>query len=160
MIMNEKIRASEVQLTGVNGEDLGVVPTKEALAMAKRLKVDLVCESLLSSPPPCRLIGAGAAKDAAAGAKKRDRAPKVKEIRLTPHIEEHGFDTKMSQAERILKTGDSVLFVVKLSGSKESETAKALLERLAKGLAPYGVKKTGIHTSGKQATVQLDAKEG
>lgn len=159
MIMNEKIKASEVRLIGVDGEDLGIVPTKEALAEAKRLKVDLVCESLLSSPPPCRLIGAGAAKSAAAQAKKRERAPKVKEIRLTPHIEEHDFDTKRTQAERILKAGDSALLVVRLSNGKESEAAKALLERLVKELAPLGAKKTGIQTSGKQAAVQLDAKE-
>lgn len=56
MIKNEKIRAAEVELTGLNGEQLGIVPTSEALAMAKRLKVDLVCLSLMSSPPPCKLI--------------------------------------------------------------------------------------------------------
>lgn len=62
MLMNEKIKASEVRLTGLSGEDLGILPTSEALAMAKKLRVDLVCTSLMSSPPPCKLIGAGDAK--------------------------------------------------------------------------------------------------
>lgn len=155
MIKNEKIKASEVQLTGVDGENLGVVPTPEALAMAKRLKVDLVCTSLLSSPPPCRLIRAGAAKEAAQQERKREREPKVKEIRLTPHIEEHDLETKRRQAENILRAGDAVLFVVRIQG-KEGAAAKELLEELLKQLRPVGAKKTGIQLSGKQAAVQVD----
>jgi len=155
MIKNEKIKASEVQLTGVDGENLGVVPTPEALAMAKRLKVDLVCTSLLSSPPPCRLIRAGAAKEAAQQERKREREPKVKEIRLTPHIEEHDLETKRRQAENILRAGDAVLFVVRIQG-KEGAAAKELLEDLLKQLRLVGAKKTGIQLSGKQAAVQID----
>ncbi|HZG75570.1 MAG TPA: translation initiation factor IF-3 [Paenibacillus sp.] len=158
MIMNEKIKASEVALVGVDGEDLGVVKTSEALAMARRLKVDLVCESLFQSPPPCRLVGAGTARDAKQQEKRKSREPKVKELRLTPGIETHDLDTKKTQAERILKGGDSALFVVKLSGAKEGEAAKRLLEDLIRELAPHGSKKTGVQVSGKQASVQLDPK--
>jgi translation initiation factor IF-3 len=155
MIMNEKIKAAEVHLTGVDGEDLGVVPTSEALAMARKLKVDLVCTSLMSSPPPCKLMGAGAAKQEAQQARKREKAPKVKEIRLTAQIEEHDYDTKRQQAERILSSGDAVLFVVKLQG-KEGPRAKELLEALLKDLSGVGRKQTGIQLSGKQAAVQVD----
>ncbi|WP_274361324.1 translation initiation factor IF-3 [Paenibacillus thermotolerans] len=155
MIMNEKIKASEVWLTGVDGEDLGVVPTKEALAMAKQLKVDLVCTSLMSSPPPCKLIGAGAAKDEKRQADKKSRQPKLKEIRLTPQIEEHDYETKKLQAERILASGDAVQLVVKVQG-KEGAKAKELLERLVKELSGAGRKQSGIQLSGKQAAVQLD----
>ncbi|WP_284644926.1 translation initiation factor IF-3 [Paenibacillus silviterrae] len=155
MIMNEKIKAAEVLLTGVNGEDMGVVATSEALAMARKLKVDLVCTSLMSSPPPCQLIGAGAAKQEAQQARKREKAPKVKEIRLTTQIEEHDYDTKRQQAERILSSGDAVLLVVKLQG-KEGVRAKELLESLLKDLSGVGRKQTGIQLSGKQAAVQVD----
>ncbi|WP_166244848.1 translation initiation factor IF-3 [Paenibacillus turpanensis] len=155
LIMNEKIKASEVQLTGLDGEDLGIVPTSEALALAKKLKVDLVCTSLMSSPPPCKLIGAGAAKQQAQQEKKKERAPKVKELRLTPHIEEHDYDTKKQQAERILRSGDSVLLVVKVQG-KEGQKAKELLERLVADLCGLGKKATGLQLSGKQAAVQVD----
>jgi len=155
LIMNEKIKVSEVLLTGLHGEDLGILSTKEALAMAKQLKVDLVCTSLMSSPPPCKLIGAGAAKEQAQQERRREQAPKLKEIRLTPQIEDHDYDTKKNQAERILKAGDSVQFVVKISG-KEGAKAKELLEELIKDLSAVGKKKTGIQLSGKQAAVQLD----
>ncbi|RKN83784.1 translation initiation factor IF-3 [Paenibacillus ginsengarvi] len=155
MILNEKIKASEVELTGVNGESLGIVPTKEALALAKKLKVDLVCTSLMSSPPPCKLTAAGAAKQEAQQDAKRERAPKVKELRLTPQIEEHDLATKTDQAARLLKSGDAVLFVVRIQG-KEGAKAKELLESLLKELKPLGRPTTGIQLSGKQAQVQLN----
>ncbi|MBP1155689.1 MULTISPECIES: translation initiation factor IF-3 [unclassified Paenibacillus] len=155
MIMNEKIKASEVSLTGLNGEDMGIVPTSEALALAKKLKVDLVCTSLMSSPPPCKLMGAGAAKQEAQQDRKKERQPKLKEIRLTPQIEEHDYDTKMQQAQRFLKSGDSVMLVVRIQ-AKEGAKAKELLEALIKDLSQIGRKKTGIQLSGKQAAVQID----
>lgn len=155
MIMNEKIKASEVQLIGINGEDLGIVPTSEALALAKKLKMDLVCTSLMSNPPPCKLIGVGAAKQEAQQARKREHKPKLKEIRLTPQIEDHDYETKKQQAERILKSGDAVLLVVRIQG-KEGAKAKELLEALLKDLSPMGRKKAGIQLSGKQAAVQID----
>ncbi|MCF2943083.1 translation initiation factor IF-3 [Paenibacillus tarimensis] len=155
MLKNEKIKAKEVQLTGVDGEDLGVVSTKDALAMAKELKVDLVCTSMMSSPPPCRLVRAGVAKEEAQQARKREKAPKVKEIRLTTGIEEHDYETKKLQAERILQSGDAVLLVVKVQG-KEGARAKELLEELRRELKTSGTPATGIQVSGKQAAVQLN----
>lgn len=155
MIMNEKIKASVVELTGVNGEELGIVATAEALAMARKLKVDLVCTSLMSSPPPCRLIRAGDARQEAQAAGKRTREPKVKEIRLTPQIERHDYETKTGQAERLLKSGDSVLLVVRIQG-KEGAKAKELLETMRKELKHCGNPATGIQLSGKQAALRLD----
>ncbi|MBD7970767.1 translation initiation factor IF-3 [Paenibacillus gallinarum] len=154
MIKNEKIKASEVHVTGLAGEDLGLMSTSEALKLAKELKVDLVCTSLMTSPPPCKLIGAGAAKQEALAEKRKDRAPKTKEIRLTPHIEEHDYDTKKTQMERILKTGDIVKLVVKIQG-KQGEAAKKLLEDFIRDLKPLGKPSTGIQLSGKQAVVEL-----
>lgn len=159
MIKNEKIKASEVWLTGVNGEDLGVVPTTEALALARKLKVDLICTSLMSSPPPCKLAGASQAKQEALQekqqARKQEQGAKVKEIRLTPQIEDHDLETKKRQAERILGAGDAVQFVVRIQG-KEGAAAKALLETLLQDLRALGRPRTGIQLSGKQAAVQVD----
>jgi translation initiation factor IF-3 len=159
MIMNEKIKASEVLLTGIDGEQLGVMPTSEALALAKKLKVDLVCMSLMSSPPPCKLIGRGAAKQEKQQekqqARKKEQPLKVKEIRLTANIEDHDYETKRNQAQRILEAGNAVQLVVRIQG-KEGAKAKELLENLLRELAPYGKKNTGIQLSGKQAAVQVD----
>lgn len=160
MIKNEKIKASEIELTGLNGEDLGIMSTKEALALAKQHKVDLVCLSLMTSPPPCKLIRAGAAKQEAQQEKKKSgKSPdkrKVKEIRLNLQMEDHDRDTKQAQAERILKKGDSVRLVIQVHGSKEGAAGKEWAEQLSKSLAEYGSKTTGIQVSGKQVVVQLD----
>lgn len=158
MIMNEQIKASEVLLTGVNGESLGIVTRDEALVLARQLKLDLVCESLMSSPPPCKLISRGAAKQSASIAKqearRKERLLKAKEIRLTPHIEEHDYDTKLRQCEKLLASGNAVDLVVRIQG-KEGPIAKALLEQLLKDLGGSGKKDTGIQVSGKQAAIRL-----
>lgn len=154
MILNEKIKASEVRLTGIDGEDLGIVPTSEALAMARKLKVDLVCTSLMSSPPPAKLIGSGAAKEQAQQERKRAQPAKLKEIRLTPHIEDHDYDTKKRQAERHLSEGDNVLLTVKIQG-KEGPRAREVLQRLIDDLRHAGRPSSGIQLSGKQAAVQI-----
>ncbi|MGG4128145.1 translation initiation factor IF-3 [Paenibacillus illinoisensis] len=160
MIKNEKIKASEIELTGLNGEDLGIMSTKEALALAKQHKVDLVCLSLMTSPPPCKLIRAGAAiQEAQQEKKKSGKSPdkrKVKEIRLNLQMEDHDRDTKQAQAERILKKGDSVKLVIQVHGSKEGAAGKEWAEQLSKSLAEYGTKTTGIQVSGKQVVIQLD----
>uniref|UniRef100_UPI000470BCE0 translation initiation factor IF-3 n=1 Tax=Paenibacillus graminis TaxID=189425 RepID=UPI000470BCE0 len=110
VLLNEQIRASEVVLTGLRGEQLGVVSRLEALALAKAAGADLVCTSLMSSPPPCSLMAKGKAKAAAqketaAGRKSgadrqaggNGKKEKVKELRFTAQIEEHDYDTKLRQ---------------------------------------------------------------
>lgn len=158
MILNEQIKASEVQLTGLKGENLGIVSRSDALALAKQYKVDLICTSLMSSPPPCKLASRGAARQSADEVKSKLRneaAPKVKEIRLTAGIETHDYETKLRQAGKLLASGHAVQFVVKLQG-KEGPKAKALLEQMLKDLALSGKGATGIQVSGKQAAVQVN----
>lgn len=155
MLINGKIKAAEVQLIDNNGDDLGIVSTSEALALAKKLKVDLVCTSLMSSPPECRLISVGDARQQSQQAQKKERTPKLKEIRLNLQIEEHDYETKKQQAERILTSGDSVLLVVRVQG-KEGPKAKDLIESMLKELQAVGRKQTGVQVSGKQAYVQIN----
>lgn len=158
MVINEKIKALEVQLTGVDGEDLGIVSTKEALQMAKDLKMDLVCLSLLSSPPPCRLVQISDFKNQTDKEKQKQRKAekglKVKEIRLSAYIEDHDYETKKRQAERILTSGDAVQLVVRLE-KKESILAKELVQRLIKELTSVGKQEKGIQVSGKQVTAVI-----
>jgi translation initiation factor IF-3 len=159
LLINEKIKASEVLLTGVDGENLGIVSRDEALAMARRLKVDLVCTSLLSSPPPCKLVSSGDAKQASSQQNREQRLKeqpvKAKELRLTARIEEHDYDTKRRQASELLAKGHPVDLVVKIQG-KEGQMAKELLERLLADLAKEGKRATGIQLSGKQANVRVN----
>ncbi|WP_341280681.1 translation initiation factor IF-3 [Paenibacillus sp. FSL H8-0537] len=160
MLMNEKIKASEVELTGLNGEPLGVVSRAEALALAKQHKADLVCLSIMSSPPPCKLMGRGTAKQEASQAKRQEKAQgqpvKVKELRLGIDIEQHDYDTKQRQAAKLLESGSAVQLVVRVQGGKQGAAGKTLLERLLADLAEQGKPQTGIQVSGKQVMVQVN----
>ncbi|MGZ0040390.1 translation initiation factor IF-3 [Paenibacillus ottowii] len=165
VLINEQIKADEVVLTGLSGENLGVVSKSEALAMARSQGADLVCTSLMSSPPPCSLVAKGKGKalvQKKAGASKTNNGraasgkEKVKELRFTAHIEEHDYDTKLRQADKQLCSGKPVQLVVKAPGAKEAPIAKALLERLLGDLKEVGVKETGIQTGGKGSQVKLN----
>jgi translation initiation factor IF-3 len=156
MIINEKIKASEVQLSDINGKDLGIVSTKEALRMAKALKVDLVCLSLTSSPPPCKLVPQAAYKNQLNQEKQKDRQSdkgrKIKEIRFSVSIEDHDYDTKKRQAERLLASGDTVQLTVQVE-KKNSPESKNLMDRLIKDLNNCGKPQTAMQISGKQIVV-------
>lgn len=163
--INEQIRATEVVLTGLRGEKLGTVSREEALNMARSQGADLVCTSLMSSPPPCTLMPKGKGKAAAqkektaskaSGSKAEGGKEKVKELRFTAHIEEHDYETKLRQADKHLRSGKPVQLVVKASGAKEAAAAKVVLERLVTDLKEAGVKDTGIQTGGKGSQVKLN----
>ncbi|WP_127508074.1 translation initiation factor IF-3 [Paenibacillus humicus] len=169
VLINEQIKAFEVMLTGLNGEKIGVVSREEALALAKAAGADLVCTSLMSSPPPCSLTPKGKGKDKARqdaktagkgapshGGKSGKSGEKVKELRFTAHIEEHDYDTKLRQADKLLRGGSAVQIVVKASGAKEGAAAKAVLERLLDDLKEAGRKESGIQTSGKGSQVKVN----
>jgi translation initiation factor IF-3 len=153
LITNEKIKALEVYLSGIEGEDLGLVATKEALRMAKALKVDLVCLSLTSSPPSCKLVKQSDYIMEQVKEKHKERKAqtlmKTKEIRLSAFIEAHDYDTKKRQAERILATGDAVQLTVQIE-NKQNQAAKMLIERLLQDLASYGKPDKGLQISGKR----------
>lgn len=166
VLINEQIKAAEVELTGLKGEKLGTVSRSEALSKARAAGADLVCTSLMSSPPPCSLVAKGKGKAAAQAARKGSTSrpqqgsgssqEKVKELRFTAHIEEHDYDTKLRQADKHLRSGKPVQLVVKSSGSKEAAAAKAVLERLVADLKEAGTKASGLQTSGKGAQVRVN----
>ncbi|MFB5761371.1 translation initiation factor IF-3 [Paenibacillus medicaginis] len=168
VLINEQIKASEVVLTGLHGENLGIFSREEALSMARSQGLDLVCTSLMSSPPPCSLVAKGKGKalsqqkKAAAGKADsgkpagKNAKEKVKELRFTAHIEEHDYDTKLRQADKHLRSGKPVQLVVRASGAKEAAVAKMVLERLLADLKETGVKETGIQTSGKGSQVKVN----
>lgn len=158
MLINEKIKASEIELTGIDGEDMGIMSTKEALKIAKELKVDLVCLSLTSSPPPCQLMPRQTAQKKQAKEKqalnKQEKGPKMKEICVSATIEQHDYETKKRQAEKILSGGDWVQINVRLQ-RKESDAAKRIVAEFVQDLSHCAEKEKGIQTSGKQVSVVL-----
>lgn len=118
--INGQIREKGVQLIGVNGEKLGVVSTREALEKAEEENLDLVLVAPNGNPPVCKIMNYGKYKFEQAKkekeAKKKQKVLEVKELRVTPNIEEHDFEFKSKNARKFLQDGNKVKITVKFRG--------------------------------------------
>ena len=125
LLINEKIRAKEVQLIGANGEKLGVVGIEEAL--------DLALVSPNVQPPVCKLMNYGKYKFEQAKrekeSKKNQKTFELKELRVTPNIEQHDFEFKAKNARKFLQDGNKVKITVRFRG-RELNYVKAGEETL------------------------------
>ena len=133
LLINEKIRAKEVQLIGANGEKLGVVSLDEALDKAADAKLDLALVSPNAQPPVCKLMNYGKYKFEQAKREKESRKNQktfeLKELRVTPNIEQHDFEFKAKNARRFLEDGNKVKITVRFRG-RELNYVKAGEETL------------------------------
>jgi translation initiation factor IF-3 len=117
---NEDITAPEVQLIDGEGENKGVVKTRDAMLQAQEAGLDLVIISPNSSPPVAKFLDLGrfkyAAQKKAAEARKKQKVIEVKEIQLRPNIDTHDYDTKMKAVIRFLEDGDRVKVTMRFRG--------------------------------------------
>ena len=115
---NNKIK--EVQLIGDNGEKLGVLNLNEALEMAQEKKLDLVLVAPQAKPPVCKIMNYGKYKFEQAKkekeAKKKQKVVEIKEIRITPNIEEHDFSFKAKNARKFIEEGNKLKITVRFRG--------------------------------------------
>ena len=118
--INEQIRVKEVQIIDNEGNKIGPVSLNEALDMAFDKKLDLVLVAPNAQPPVCKLMNYGKYKFEQAKrekeAKKKQKTFEVKEIRITPNIEEHDFGFKSKNARKFLEDGNKVRITVKFRG--------------------------------------------
>ena len=118
--VNGQIRAKEVQLIGDDGEKLGVISFKEAMAKAEEKKLDLVLVAPQAKPPVCKIMNYGKYKFEQAKkekeAKKKQKVAELKEIRITPNIEEHDFGFKAKNARKFIEDGNKLKITVKFRG--------------------------------------------
>lgn len=113
-MINEEIRSSKVRLIDDEGEQIGVIPIKEALKMAENKHLDLVNVAPNAKPPVCKILDYGKYKYDALKkekeAKKNQKVINVKEIRLSPNIEKHDLEVKANQASKFLSNENSKSF--------------------------------------------------
>ena len=117
---NEDIVSPDVQLIDAEGENKGIVRTRDAIAMAQELGLDLVEISPNAAPPVAKMLDLGrfkyAAQKKAAEARKKQKVIEVKEIQLRPNIDTHDFDTKMKAVTKFLGEGDRVKVTMRFRG--------------------------------------------
>ncbi|MBO5349185.1 MAG: translation initiation factor IF-3 [Clostridia bacterium] len=118
--INEQIKAREVQVIDENGQKVGKLSLNEALDMAFEKKLDLVLVSPNSDVPVCKIMNYGKYKFEQAKkekeARKKQKTFEVKEIRVTPNIEQHDFEFKCKNARKFLEEGNKVKITVKFRG--------------------------------------------
>jgi translation initiation factor IF-3 len=130
---NEKVRAREVRLIDEDGKQLGIVPTFEALKLARERELDLVEISPKATPPVCKIMDYGKFKyqlaKKAHEAKKKQTVVQVKEMKLGLKIEEHDLGVKVRHMREFLTDGDKVKTVIMFRGREILH--KAMGENLA-----------------------------
>ena len=118
--INGQIRAKEVQLIGENGEKLGVVNFYDELNIKKKKKLDLVLVAPNAKPVVCKIMNYGKYKFEQAKkekeARKKQKTAELKEIRITPNIEQHDFEFKAKNARKFIEDGNKVKITVRFRG--------------------------------------------
>ena len=116
--INEQIRISPIRLIGAEGEQHGIVPTAQALEMAREAGIDLVEVAATERPPVCKIMDYGKFKyeQSRKSSKTKTHQQKLKEIRVRPKTGEHDIETKVNQARKFLEHNDKVLVNVLFRG--------------------------------------------
>ncbi|MCT4597015.1 MAG: translation initiation factor IF-3 [Vallitalea sp.] len=139
-MINEQIRDREVRLIDDQGNQLGIMSARDAQKLAKERNLDLVKISPKAKPPVCKIIDYGKFRYEQAKrdkeAKKKQNIISVKEVRLSPNIEQHDIDTKMKHAKKFLNNGDKVKVSVRFRGRELAHTAvgRGILLKFAESL--------------------------
>ena len=142
--LNEEITAPQVRLLGPEGEQLGVVSIRDALAQAEEAELDLVEIAPTAEPPVCRIMDFGKFKYQEAKrqheAKLKQKQVQVKEIKLRPGTDENDYQIKMRNMVRFLNEGDKVKVTLRFRGRELShqEFGMRQLERVKADLESIG----------------------
>ena len=143
--VNERIRAREVRLIDEEGQMIGVMPSGQALSLARERGLDLVEVSPMASPPVCKLMDYGRFKYEQSKkeneARKHQKVSELKEIRLSPRTDDHDLDVKGRKIEEFLGEGDKVKVGVRFRGRElaHPEIGRRLLDKILEGLKGIAV---------------------
>ena len=143
--VNERIRAREVRLIDEEGQMIGVMPSGQALSLARERGLDLVEVSPMASPPVCKLMDYGRFKYEQSKkeneARKHQKVSELKEIRLSPRTDDHDLDVKGRKIEEFLGEGDKVKVGIRFRGRElaHPEIGRRLLDKILEGLKGIAV---------------------
>lgn len=163
-MINEEIRVAQVRLVSDTGEQLGIMSSKEALEIAYGKNLDLVMISPKAQPPVCKTMDYGKYKFELAKrdkeARKNQKTMTLKEIRVSPSIDDHDFNTKVNHTIKFLRSGDKVKITVRFRGREvhHSDLGLKLLERFRDSLAEYGAADKPPKLEGKNMSMVISPK--
>ena len=153
--INRAIRVPEVRLIDEDGAQLGVVPTPQALEMARQRDLDLVEVAANAVPPVCKLLDYGRFKyeqtKKEREAKKHQHTSELKELRLRPGTDDHDLDVRARNARRFLEEGHKVRLLVRFRGREAAhpEIARAQINRLFQSVRDIAIIEQGPAMEGR-----------
>ncbi len=160
--VNERIRIREVRLIDEEGNQVGVIPTFEALQMARDRGLDLVEVAPNAMPPVCRLMDYGKFRYEQSRkereSRKHQHVVELKEVRIRPKIDDHDLETKGRQAAKFLNAGDKVKVTVLFRGREMAhpDIGKGLLDQMADFLRPHATVEQPPRMEGRTMTMFLN----
>ena len=161
---NEDIQSPEVQLIDSEGVNKGAIKTRDALAQAQELGLDLVIIAANSTPPVAKMLDLGrfkyAAQKKAAEERKKQKVIEVKEIQLRPNIDTHDYDTKMKAVTRFLEDGDRVKVTMRFRGREmaHQDIGMDLLVKVQKEMEARAKVESTPRSEGRQMVMVLAPK--
>ncbi len=161
---NEDITSPEVQLIDAEGVNQGAIKTRDALAQAQELGLDLVIIAGNSTPPVAKMLDLGrfkyAAQKKAAEARKKQKVIEVKEIQLRPNIDTHDYETKMKAVQRFLEDGDRVKVTMRFRGREmaHQDIGMNLLVKVQQEMEPKAKVESSPRSEGRQMVMVLAPK--
>ena len=153
---NNRINSPEVQVIASNGENLGILNTNEAIAMAKEEGLDLIEIAPNAKPPVCKIIDMGKykydAQKKANKAKKKQKKIELKEIKLRPVTETHDYQFKIKNAQKFIFKGDKVKFTIRFKGRElqHSHLGNKLMNKIKEDMQDIGKVELHPKFDGKQ----------
>ena len=164
LMINEQIRDKEIRLIGADGEQLGIMSAKDAMKLAREADVDLVKIAPSATPPVCKLIDYGKYKyeliRKEKEAKKKQKVIEIKEVRLSPNIDENDLNTKMNNARKFLEKGNKVKVTLRFRGREMAHMSKTkyILDDFAEKLADIAAVDKPAKVEGRSIVLFLSAK--
>ena len=163
-MINEQIRDKEVRLIGADGEQLGIVSSREAQKIADEAGLDLVKIAPNAKPPVCKVIDYGKYRYELArkekDAKKKQKTVELKEIRLSPNIEANDLNTKTNAARKFLAKGNKVKITLRFRGREMAHmnSSKHILDDFAEALSDIAVVEEAPKVEGRSIGMVLAEK--
>ena len=163
--INAEITDREVRVIGEDGEQLGIMSSREAQVIAEEAGLDLVKISPKAVPPVCKVIDYGKYRYEVARKekeqKKKQKIAELKEIRFSPNIDTNDMNTKMNAARKFLEKGDKVKVTLRFRGREMAhmKDSKHLLDEFAEALSDVSVIEKPAKVEGRTLTLVLNFKK-
>ena len=161
---NQMITSDKVRVIDENGENIGVMYTREAIEQAAEVGLDLVEISPNADPPVAKFLDVGKfryeAQKKANLARKNQKTQEIKEIKMRPNIDDHDYDVKMRSAIRFIEEGDKVKMTMRFRGREMSHTQLGLnvLQRVAELTSEIAKVEAHPRTEGRQMLMVIAPK--